>query len=161
MGAAPLLPTRALMTPVSSSGSIIKRTKTALFTKGFRREGSLGVREGLSRLGFHSQLFIERRPLVVPLGVRPGEFVFKSVPAWVQAIWAEVNPQALDGTKIENKKDWDTAQRLPRSCLLLPHTRSRTAGLFPALPRREGQGGQSQASDVENLITTECLSREL
>lgn len=39
------------------------------------------------------------------LGVRPGEFVFKSVPAWVQAIWAEVNPQALDGTKIENKKE--------------------------------------------------------
>ena len=39
------------------------------------------------------------------LGVRPGEFLFMRVLAWVQVIWAEVNTQALVGTKIENKKE--------------------------------------------------------
>lgn len=51
--------------------------------KGFRREGSLGVREGLSRLGFHSQLFIERRPLVVPLGSRKQVLQGLSGPRWI------------------------------------------------------------------------------
>lgn len=41
------------------------------------------------------------------LGVRPGEFVFMSVPAWVQVIWAEVNPQALDWARIENVMEDD------------------------------------------------------
>ena len=36
------------------------------------------------------------------LGVRPNEFVFTETPGWVQAIWAEVHPQALWELKDES-----------------------------------------------------------